>query len=526
MNLAELLLKSLIEKDGDQPFIYYQQKNYSGQEIQRLTTQLVWFLKKQNVSPDDRVLLLLNDSPFYICTFLATIAMGAIPVPINPRTQKEGLNYILNDSRAKAIFVENYALEDFKSINNEYLKKEFVFSEEIVNYTIENQNAICSLEKKCSKECSFSTIKFYQKKNNSVAFWQYTSGTTGQPKAVLQSNELMLLNVENFAKNTLKIDENDIIMSVPKMFFGYGLGNTLFFSMLCKASVVIEPEWFELDTFLRNIQLYKPTICFALPKVYSLILANLDKINKSDFQQIRVFYSAGAHLPKELNERWKKVFGNYILDGIGSTEIGHVFISNIPQTPTPWATGYPVAGYDVKICDENENQVLQGQKGELWVKPTVNLLGYWENNIANQTKFKDGWYKTGDVFVQNNDNSFSYLSRKDDLFKINGRWVVPAEIERLVLANFTMIEECALLGIADEEGHTMAVLYVVTKYDMENLEEEIKLFLKSQTDSYKVPKKLIQGRMLSKNENGKLERHKLIDTVKAQLLQADLEQLV
>jgi acyl-coenzyme A synthetase/AMP-(fatty) acid ligase len=434
--------------------------------------------------------------------FLAVMSIGAIPVPINPKIGIDSLAVILKDSRPRAVFIEKDEIDRIseKLIDFQHLINNNIFIQDIFlpHKTTHHFTSLLPIWQQKQLQKPF---EYYLKKPESVAFWQYTSGTTGFPKAVMHTQEVMIFNTEQFAKNTLAIGNKDIILSVPKMFFGYGLGNSLFFPLLTGGTVILEAGWFDIETLIENIDYHTPTVLFAVPKVYSLLLKRASTI--------RLFYSAGSHLPKGLNERWEQHFGKPILDGIGSTEIGHVFISNTLENPLVGKTGFPVEGYDVKICDAHENLVNPQEVGELWVKPTYHLLGYWENNTATLQKYTNGWYRSGDLFLQNIDQSYSYVGRADDLFKVNGRWIAPLEIEQFILTKFELVEDAALIGVHDEEGHEIPVMYLQTTFDDEWLKEKIHQQLINQFESYKIPVTYIQVRDFPKNENGKLLRKKL-----------------
>jgi acyl-coenzyme A synthetase/AMP-(fatty) acid ligase len=238
-------------------------------------------------------------------------------------------------------------------------------------------------------------------------------------------------------------------------------------------------------------------------------LKNQHLIDKSLFESIRLYYSAGADIPATLNQSWQQSFGRFVRNGIGTTEIGHVFMTTTTDDEI-YTTGKVVSGYTVKLCDENGTETNNGQ-GELWVKPPYHLLGYWENNDANHQKFQQGWYRTGDMFVVNDDSTYSYVGRADDLFKVNGRWIAPLEIENFVLSEFKDIEDVAVVGVKNEEREDIPAMFLVSKSEETELFERLKLKLSQKFERYKIPVKMIMLKELPKNENGKLLRRKLIN---------------
>lgn len=512
-NLTETLL-AFSPEELNETIIHYKNERWSRYDLQRKVAVTASFLKNKNIYPDERVLLLMYDSPAFIVCFLALISIGSIPVPVNPKIKSDGLKFILEDSRASGVIVE---YEEKESIIETIEDSLFIERQKII--INDTDRDVLGLKHYISlKEgYNFDSInsRYYLKNPDSVAFWQYTSGTSGNPKAVMHSQISMLDNTENFAKESLNISSNDKIYSVSKMFFGYGLGNSLFFPILLEAEVFLDSDWPSIDKIVKNIKSYKPTILFAVPKIYLALLDINDEELTQILGQIRILFSAGSHLTKEINTNWKLKYGNFILDGIGATELGHVFISNNPSCPIPGATGFPVKGYKVKLVDENNNEVPPGSKGQLCIKPRYPLLGYWENEAKNREKFSNGWYYTGDLFIQDEQESYTFLGRSDDLFKVNGRWIVPAEIENIILSNFP-IEECALVGSMDRDGNTIPVLFL-SKISKEEISINSIYESLKDLDSYKRPEVCIEIESFPKNDNGKTLRRELLDIAKLKL---------
>ena len=517
-NLSEYLLNETGEKDKQ--LLYFNGGSLSKLEVeQKVKVMAASFLKK-GMSKDERVLLLLNDSPEFISCFLAVMALGAIPVPLSPKLKSHNIDHILSDSGAKYIIMEvdNDCVNNDLSIENiNQIASGFVLINDMreievdkyVGFDIREDVPISGLSNFLNDfDNSVESFQYANKQASDIAFWQYSSGTTGLPKAVQHNQVGMLYNTECFCKETLGIGSEDKIYSVPKMFFGYGLGNSLFFPFITNASVFIDSEWPNPQRITENLKFFQPTVFFGVPAVYNMLL----KSDFPDFSDIRICFSAGATLPGSIYKKWMDKYEKPILDGIGATEVGHVFITNSLGRNKENCTGYLVQEYDAKILDQNEREVPVGEQGTLWVKGPSVSPGYWGRSELNTTKFKDGWYRTGDVFVKNYDESFFYCGREDDVFKVNGRWVVPSEIENLVNEAFLEIAESALVGRELDDSVVEPVLFIahkINEMEKDALLKEIREYLKQTVESFKMPKDIIILDEFPRNSNGKLLKYKL-----------------
>lgn len=519
MNISRNIIKNLLLYNNKN-HILYDLKSLPGKEIvEKIITLATSLRSTGKFSCGDRVILIMNDSPEFIYSFLSLISIGCIPVPLNPLIQDSELEYILLDSKATGTIIDNHQyLRLYHSIHSSYS----IINECIIvnNPLVKEYGSIHYLQKFLSPQNvpnGSLGLEFVYAENNPIAFWQYTSGTTGNPKAVQHRHHTMLTNTDLFAQKTLEIAKEDIIISVSKMFFGYGLGNSLFFPLLTGASVIIDEKWFTVDNLKKNIRLYKPTILFGTPKVYSEILRQHKNFSKKEFNSIRLFISAGSSLPESIIREWETIFDKTIVNGIGSTEIGHIFMCNRQlkeQSKTP-SLGIPVAGYHIKISKiDTPDETIEnyGEIGELCIYPPKSTLSsYWEKEETNKIKYKEGWYFSGDLCSQNEDGSYTYHGRKDDLFKVNGRWVNPIEIENYVLQNFKQVNECAIGYYLDNYNLARSVLYVVEKNSTATdfLSEEIQKKLSENFPSYKLPSRIYFIKELTRNSNGKVIRKRL-----------------
>lgn len=515
-NLAEYLLHNNL--DDDSVMFHYGDRDIVRSELVSIIETFRGHLGEIGVTESDRVLLLLYDTPAFIASFLACMYLGAIPVPLNPRSSIESVSHVMNDSRARFAIVEADAVatlvpalseSPFMQTNGIIVQDYYHHELPTTNHNDSNGHSIAAWLEHATK---YKHGKACLKKPHSIAFWQYSSGTTGLPKAVQHTQRGMLENTGLFARETLKITEKDKIYSIPKMFFGYGLGNSFFFPLLASAQALIDSQWPSPERVISNLRSYKPTVFFGVPAMYNALLDDKWGLMKEEVSGVRLWFSAGTPLPEQIYNRWKERFGADILDGIGATEVGHVFLTNTPEQSAPGSTGYPVPGYDVRLLTENGQEAATGEQGVLLVKGPSLSPGYWENPSLNQIKFKDGWYRTGDVFVRGENGDYRCQGREDDLFKVKGRWVVPLEVESTVHRHFPQVKEAVLVGRTDNNGMTVPVLFICSEAtDPDNLINDIDDFLKEQIESYKQPSDCYVVKELPRNDNGKLLRSKLVE---------------
>ncbi|AZA53954.1 AMP-binding protein [Chryseobacterium sp. G0201] len=523
MNITKNIIENLLLYNNENQ-ILYGIKNVSGNEI---ADKIIAFASCLRFTGEfncgDRVLLIMNDSPEFIYSFLSLISIGCIPVPLNPLIKDSELEYILLDSKATGTIIDNNQyLRLYDVIHNScYIINDCI----IINDPLIMDNGSFNYLQKYLFPQNFSHshlgLEFLYEENNQIAFWQYTSGTTGNPKAVQHKHNTMLINTELFAQKTLEIVKEDIILSISKMFFGYGLGNSLFFPLITGATVIIDEKWFAIDNLIKNMRLYKPTVLFATPKVYSEILHQHKDFSKKEFNSIRLFMSAGSPLPESIIRQWETIFEKTITNGIGSTEIGHIFMCDYqPKEQSKNASlGVPVLGYDVKISEIDapyETIENYGEIGELCIYPPKSTLSsYWGPEEFNKIRYKEGWCFSGDLCSQRYDGSYIYHGRKDDLFKVNGRWVNPIEIENHVLQNFKQVHECAITYYLDDDNLAQSVLYVVEKtgINTEVLSDKIQKMLSKNFPTFKAPSRIYFIKELKRNSNGKVNRKRLQDNL-------------
>jgi anthranilate-CoA ligase len=512
MNLAERLLRPT-GVDPQRGLYIYCGETVTRARVSDAVTAAAAGFRRIGVAADDRVVLMLYDTPALPILFLAAVAVGAIPIAVNPMLRRLTLTHILADSGAAVLVVERDQLQRIAAEMNP-----------LVGTALVVQDMYPAGDHADASDVPHVTTwldagpdgfdGFHPQSADSIAFWQYTSGTTGQPKAVCHTQHGMLASTSLFAQGVLGLGPDDRIYSVPKMFFGYGQGNSLFFPLLTGATACLDSRWPTPSLVLENVRTFRPSVLFAVPTIYHQMLHGRD-LRAADLSSVRIAFSAGAPLKALTFERWRSEYGIEILDGIGATEVGHVFLTNHPGRARSARTGTPVAGYDVRLIDAGGQAVAANGEGVLLVSGPSVSAGYWQRPAETAAKFEGGWYRTGDRFRRDESGYYEYLGREDDLFKVHGRWVAPLEIENLVLASHEDVTEAAVVAVETEMELCVPVLFVAAKIDDDahaaDLEARVLGDLAGRLEEYKLPRHCWAVSELPRNDNGKVVRARLAE---------------
>jgi len=347
-----------------------------------------------------------------------------------------------------------------------------------------------------------------------VAFWLYTSGTTGTPKAAVHLHHDMVVCCEGFGRHVLEISPDDRCFSVARLFFAYGLGNALYFPFHVGASTVLSPRRPEPVKVFEILTRERPTLFFAVPTAFATMLQVADAERTYDLRSVRLCLSAGEPLPKPIYERWLERFKLEILDGIGSTELCHTFIANRRGQVRPGSSGTLVPGYDARVVDDQSRDVSPGEVGNLLVKGDSACAGYWNQHERSLQTFVGEWVRTGDKYRREPDGSFWYAGRADDMLKVSGMWVSPAEVES-ALAEHPAVVEAGVVGAADRDELVKPLAFVVLAAGhppTPALEDELKAFVKQRLAVYKYPRWIVFVGELPKTATGKIQRFRLRET--------------
>jgi 4-hydroxybenzoate-CoA ligase len=466
-------------------------------------------LRALGLREESRVILIFHDTVDYPIAFWGAIRAGIVPIPVNTLLSAEQYAYLLADSRAEAAVVAAPLARTIISIRPRlpHLRVVMVVGA-VAQDQAELRDVVCFEDVLSQSEAAAFTAATI---SDEVAFWMYTSGSTGDPKAVKHVHTSPMASARLMGQGVIGIREDDVTFSAAKLSFSYGLGNALLFPMSVGASTVLLPERPTPQAVLATIRRFRPSIFYAVPSLYAALLAYPDLGPGAGSDRLRLCISAGEALPADLGERWRAVVGVDILDGIGSTEMLQTFLSNRPGDIRFGSAGKPVPGYDVKIVDESARELPAGEIGELVVRGPTAGEGYWNQRAKNRRTFAGEWVHTGDKFVRDLDGYYHYCGRTDDMFKVNGMWVSPFEVEAALISHEAVLE-AAVIGKADGDGLMKPKAFIVLKdgYGADDqLLETLRLHVKERAGAWKYPRWIDIRPDLPRTATGKIQRFKL-----------------
>jgi benzoate-CoA ligase len=472
-------------------------------ELDQRTRRFAAGILGAGIRREERVLLVMHDTVDMPVAFLGALYAGVVPVAVNTLLPAHDYAYMLEHSGAKAVIVSAPLLG--------CLEEALAISGAQIDVIVSGADTLAAGLRPFSSLLDAKPLAAPVNAHaDDFAFWLYSSGSTGRPKGTVHSHANLYWTAELYGKPILGIRTDDIVFSAAKLFFAYGLGNGLTFPLSVGATVVLMAERPTPQSVFKRLAQHKPTIFYGVPTLYVAMLASPDLPQKSDVA-LRVCTSAGEALPREAGEKFKKQFGCDILDGIGSTEMLHIFISNREGEIRYGSTGKPVPGYDVELRAEDQQRIGVGEIGDLYIRGPSAALLYWTNREKTRTTFLGEWVKSGDKYVVDADGYYTYAGRSDDMLKVSGQYVSPIEVESALIAHDAVLE-CAVIGKHDEQGLTKTMAYVVLKSAQAGntgLENELKEFVKSRLAPHKYPRQILFVNELPKTATGKIQRFKL-----------------
>ena len=475
--------------------LYFEDRSWTYGEVARLSNQTGNALRDAGLDIEDRVLLVLPDCPEFVWTWFGAARIGAVITMVNPLLPAADYEYYLDYTRARVAVIHQSVSSVFAEAarNAKYLKKVLVVGEDFDEYV-----------KGAPTECTPADTR-----RDDIAIWLFTSGSTGHPKGAVHLQHDLPFNTEVFAKATMGVSGDDLTVSVPKLFFGYATGTNLLFPFAVGGATALFSERSTAEKMFEVIKHYRPTILTTVPTMINSML-NVPGASRDDLSSLRFCYSAGEALPIELYERWMNAFGVDICDGIGSAEMFHIYITNRPVDVKPGSLGRIVEGYEAKIVDADGSEVPTGEMGTLRIKGDSAALCYWNAHEKSKETFAGDWCTSGDQFHVDEDGYYWYHGRTDDMLKVSGVYVAPAEIENCLLQHEAVLE-CAVVG-HEAEGLVKPKAFIVAREGFETtdqLAEEIKQFVKTRIAVYKYPRWIEFVSSLPKNDRGKIDRKKL-----------------
>src|ERR671923_104130 len=500
---AWFLDRNVAEGRGGATAFRYEDRLLTYADVQELTNRTGNALRELGIGMEDRVFVLCLDAPEFLGAFWGAIKIGAVPIPVNTLMRGADYLYFLRDSRAKAAVISAPLMAEVGAVLAQapHLRHVLVAAGK--------PGPHLSYEERVAKASSSLTAAATSK--DDAAFWLYSSGSTGFPKGAVHLHHDMIYCSDLYARPILNIGPDDITFSAAKLFFAYGLGNSLYFPFRVGASAVLYSGRPLPETMFEIITRDKPTIFFAVPTLYAGMLAMRHAESRYDLSSLRLCVSAGEALPPELFKRWQERFGTEILDGIGTTEILHIFISNQPGRVKPGSSGTVVPGYEARIVDEDNRSVKCGDIGNLMVKGESTCAYYWNQHEKTKQTIKGEWIVTGDKYYQDDDGYYWYAGRADDMLKVGGIWVSPIEVENTLIQHGAVLE-AAVVGHEDDDRLVKPKAFVVLKEDYTAspaLEEELKVFVKDKIAPYKYPRWIAFVPELPKTATGKIQRFRL-----------------
>jgi benzoate-CoA ligase family protein len=458
------------------------------------------YFKSAGLSKGDRILMIVKDCPDFFYIFWGAIKAGILPIPINTLLRAKDYRFIIDDSKCSAVlYSPEYKVEIEPAIE-----------------AAQNDPALCICIQGQAKDLveliadSATDLEAEEMHADDDCFFLYSSGSTGNPKGAVHCHKDMVYTSRNYGVATLGITEDDVMFSAAKLFFAYGHGNAMHFPLWVGATTILFDGRPTPESTFDVIEKYKPTIYFGVPTLYGAQLLFMEE-NTPDLSSVRICVSAGEALPPDLFKRWKAKTGLYILDGIGSTEILHIFISNKSDDYCLGSSGRMVPGYAAKILGDDSNPVKQGDSGKLWIKGGSTAKSYWNNPEKTSQTMQAGWLNTGDTYYQDENGYYHYCGRNDDMLKVGGIWCSPFEIEAKLIEHPKVLE-AAVVGAPDDQNLIKPKAYLILKNpedQSDELEKELLQLCKKGLAPYKYPRWFVFGDDLPKTATGKIQRFRL-----------------
>jgi benzoate-CoA ligase len=470
-------------------------------QLTRRVKQFAHALTRLGIDREQRVLLCLQDTVDFPVAFLGCIWAGVLPVPVNTGLRPADYQYLLSNSRAKALVVSHSLLPQLSPIVSGVASLKHVIVSDGEDRFYPSINELLS-EEACAEQPAATCC-------DDACFWLYSSGSTGTPKGTIHLHSNLIQTAELYARPVLGIRESDVVFSAAKLFFAYGLGNALTFPLSVGATALLMRERPTPEAIFARLTQHRPTLFCGVPTLYaSLLAAQLPQATRVN---LRGCVSAGEALPKDIGERWRRHFGVDILDGIGSTEMLHIFLSNRFDDICYGTTGYPVPGYEIRLVDERGVEVEPGQIGELLVAGPTAASSYWNNRAKSIHTFSGRWTRSGDKYYQDPTGRYVHAGRADDMLKVSGLYVSPTEVESALLTHAAVLE-AAVIGCEDGNGLVKPLACIVLKDQAaagETMAEQLQQHVKSLLLPHKYPRRVEFLAELPKTATGKIQRFKL-----------------
>lgn len=508
-NASRILWDNLAKGFGNRIAVRSPSGDLSYVELTKLAAQAGNLLLRLGLEKGDRVVLLQTDTPLYVAFIFGAIRAGLVPVLINTLTPPDLLNFYILDAQARTIVTDT----SFAELLGELTVTDTTLKSAVI--VDGGANGLEHIKQVVEFDVARSTLSNdlpeADTHRDEMAFWMYSSGSTGRPKGIVHLQHDMLYTAQSYAANFLKLTPEDTCFSVPKIFFAYGFGNSLTFPFLAGASSVLFPARPDPDAIVQVVQRYKPSVFFALPTVYTALVNASDR-SAGAFSSVRLCVSAAEVLASETFNAWKALTGLEIVEGLGSTEVLHIYLSNSEVEKRLGSAGRRVPGYEVRLTDPEGIEVQGAGQGVLWVRGHSNAPLYWNRPDKTAETMRDDWIYTGDRFERDTEGFYYFRGRADDLIKVSGQWVYPLEVE-LCLADHPGVREACVMGVELPDRRMTLKAFVVPKQPVQDEQEfasELQNYVKGKLLPYKYPRQVVLMTDLPKTGTGKIDRQSLL----------------
>ena len=505
--------RNLAAGRGDKVAVYEDGRTVTYAQLAEMVNRCGTGPRSLGIEAEQRVLMAVPDSAEFLAVFFGAAKIGVIPVPVNTAARPDDYLYYLRDSGARAFVLHEELWPQLAGIVSQAPDLRHV----LILPSVPAEKTTRSIQPPYGThyhwrplaelmQAASPQLEAEPTSKDDIAFMLYTSGSTGGPKGAVHLQHDIHFATELYARPILKITEQDIFFSASKLFFAYGMGNGMYFPLGCGGSAVLNPHWSKPEIIFDYIERFRPTLFFGVPTLFA---AMLQIPEKKDLSSIRFAVSAGEALPAEIYHRFQERFGVSILDGIGSTEMTHIFITNRPDDIRPGTSGRLVPGYEARIVDDTGKELPAGELGNLWIKGDSAAAFYWRKHELTKRTMIGEWLITGDKYYVDPEGYFCYCGRSDDMLKVAGQWVSPAEVENALLG-FPGVIEAAVVGLEDKDGLVKPKAFLVMNKQADGTTEEaLRHFLREKLAGFKVPRWFEFVSELPKTPTGKIQRFKL-----------------
>jgi len=502
LNLSQVFLHAQAAAHADRPAIYFEEQIITYGQLADATHRANAVYKGLGLEWEQRVLLMLPDVPQFASAWFAAVQAGGVVSAVNPGLKPDEVSYYLNYSRAKLVIADAPTAAIIDSIRGQcpHLKHVLVAGG--------SPGKHLDYDAELSRATADPTIADTHRDDPCV--WLYTSGSTGFPKAAVHKQHDFVFNALTYGLPVLQYLPTDIGISVPRLAFGYALGSNLLFPLLAGGATALFQEKPTPEKFFEMLKRHRPTILTAVPTALNGIL-NSPGLKDADFSSLRVAISAGEALPAELYQRWKQRTGVEILDGIGSAEMFHIFITNRLGEVKLGSLGRVVDGYEAKVCDDQGQQVAPGEVGTLWVRGDSMALEYWQEHEKSKSTFRGDWCVSADKFQRSEEGYFYFCGRGDDMLKVSGKWLSPVEVENVLLQH-PAVREAAVVAFKDADGLDKPRAFVALhpgQIASDALAESIKAHVREKLEPFKAPRQVRFLEALPRSDRGKVLKTEL-----------------